>query len=181
MSQGKRRAWPDKDNQRLISLWDSVGSVALIALNMNRTMSSVQTQASRLNLPPRTEQGNNHRRRWHEDDDIELDEVIDELQLSDGRIPIKTLSDRMKRSVDAIVARLITRFGEEETMGRLVAPAIDEAAADATLSQERGEGVAGKKGKMKNCLKCRKSFWSEGSHNWVCSSCKKTAEWTSDY
>jgi hypothetical protein len=189
MTQGKRRPWRDPDNTALIAHWDVVRSVALIAIMMSRTQSSVQTQASRLGLPPRTEERGRHRRRWLDEDDTRLDALIARLREEDGRIPIQGVADEMGRSVDAVVARLVGRHGEDsDVLAMLVAPPLpampepnsDRSAPGAKPPQD-GDGQKKKKGKTRQCLKCRKSFWSEGNHNWICVTCKRSDDWDFDY
>jgi hypothetical protein len=187
MPQGKRRPWRDADNTRLIELWDVVASVSLIAIMMQRTPSSVQTQASRLSLPPRAEQRDKHRRRWTDEDDVQLDKLMDELRLADGRIPIQAVADRTGRSVDAVVARLLARHGEEsDILSRLVAPPPPAAGARPAAPQRSDSASTSEnknqknKGKVKTCLKCRKPFWSSGNHNWVCITCKRSDDWDYD-
>jgi hypothetical protein len=167
MSQGKRRPWEDADNKTLIGLWDVVRSVYLISIMLDRSRSSVQTQASRLALPARAEESDQHRRRWSNLEDNKLDAIITGLTRPDGRIPIQEVAEKIGRSVDAVAARLETRYGEGSAMmTKLVAPPMPTLA-----SPDKA------KGKMKNCLQCRKSFWSEGSHNWICVTCKRSDNW----
>ena len=181
MSQGKRRPWLDSDNTTLISLWDVVGSVALIAIMMERTPSSVQTQASRLGLPQRAEERDRHRRRWVHGDDDYLDIVVVELTLRDGKIPIHQVADRMGRSVDAIVARLISRHGEDsDIMSRLMAPKPKIKPVEDVIKLTVQSKMQGKEGKQKKCLKCRDNFWSPGNHIWVCKGCKRSEDWSVD-
>lgn len=75
VDRSKRRPWTEADNRRLMGYWDIVGSVALIAIILQRSPSSVQTQASRLGLPPRAEEKDRHRRRWADGDDEALDQA----------------------------------------------------------------------------------------------------------
>lgn len=188
MSQGKRRPWKDADNTALISLWDSVGSVALIAIMTKRSRSSVQTQASRLGLPPRAEESDRHRRRWAEGDDDKLDGLVLELTRPDRTIPIQALAERMGRSVDAVVARIEARHGEEsDVMQRLVAPpmpvmplpGVKPVLVNIGRSTEGSNGEV-KGGRIRNCLRCRKSFYSQGNFNYVCVTCKRSDDWDFD-
>jgi hypothetical protein len=183
MPQGKRRPWRDADNTSLIALWDEVGSVALIAIMLKRSRSSVQTQASRLTLPPRNEDSQLHRRRWLEGDDDKLEELLVELARADGSIPIQDLALRMGRSVDAVVARIEARHGEEsEVMGRLVAPptpALPAPGVSPSLTKV-GNNKDKNANKVRECLKCRRHFVSGGFHNRVCSGCKRLDDWDYD-
>ena len=183
MPPGKRRPWRDEDNTALIALWDAIGSVSLIAIMLKRSRSSVQTQASRLGLPPRAEESDRHRRRWAEGDDAKLDALMAELTGPGGAIPIQQLAERMGRSVDAVVARIEIRHVEEsDVMERLAAPPMPVAAPP--CPKPAGAAVADKaeqpQGKMKRCLRCRKNFWSAGNHNWICISCKRSEDWDYD-
>ena len=180
MIQEKRRPWKDVDNSTLISLWDRVGSVALIALMMKRTRSSVQTQASRLQLPPRNEESDRHRRRWHDADDVLLNKMLEIYTMEDGTIPIEKLSTSMGRSIDAVIARLETNHGEDsDVMRRLVPPPLPEITNHgnkATLFQRPNQATVTdprKQTKVRRCLRCDKLFVSEGAHNRICPSCKR--------
>lgn len=174
MNPGQRRPWLDTENARLIELWFAVGSVTLIALMMDRTPSSVQTRASRLNLPARSEGKDRHRRRWDEAGDAELDAALAAFERADGMIPIVDVAARAGRSVDAVVERLLARMGKDSgILGRLVVPPRREV----SIPVREGGAKAG----TKRCLKCRGSFWSQGNHNWVCDDCKRPgSDWDFD-
>lgn len=186
MPQGKRSPWSDADDTALIALWDKVASVALIAIMLKRSRSSVQTRASRLGLPPRIEDSDRHRRRWVDGDDEKLEEFLEELTEPNGGIPIVELSDRMGRSVDAVVSRLEALMGEDsDVMSRLVAPPTPELPSpgerpvlERSLSAE--PKASRNSGKTKKCLKCRRNFWSSGNFNWVCITCKRSDDWDYD-
>lgn len=177
MAQAKRRDWLHDDDTDLMRLWPSVGSVALIGIMMERSRSSVQTRASRLNLPPRTEESDRHRRRWSEAEDTRLDAALLEVALPDGKIPIQLVADRLERSVDAVVARIEARYGEHsDIIGRLVAPPMPVPQAPAAKPPGSGRKSRREGGEW-DCLRCRRPFWSEGVHNWVCDRCKRTDDW----
>lgn len=170
-----RREWNDLDNQRLIDLWRKTGSIILISLLMERTVPSVQTQASRIGLPQRNESRDNHRRRWRQVDDERLNQTIASLTDQDGMIPIEHVSEKMGRSVDAVVARLVTLHGTQSEIVRRLkvddTPVAIGAAAVPSMPKtaaptRNGEGP-------RDCLRCRKSFWSEGRHNRVCGPCRQ--------
>jgi len=178
----QRRRWTSEENKTLMGYWDLVGSVALIAIMIGRSPSAVQTQASRIGLPPREEDKDKHRRRWADGDDRNLDLAIADLSDADGQVPIVDVAKVVGRSVDAVVARLESRNGGSEIMSRLVAPPPPKSL---TMPKPRpvAEGVRNahtRKAKMKRCLRCRKDFYSEGAHNWICPSCKRTDEWKQD-
>ena len=83
------------------------------------------------------------------------------------------------------MARLVSRHGEDaDILSLLVVPpkpaggAAGAAAAKKTKAKKSGVNQSQKKqGKVKNCLKCRKSFWSGGPHNWICAPCKRSDDW----
>ena len=50
-----RRPWTDDDKKMLIVYWETIGSVSVISILLERPEGSVQTEASRINLPRRTE------------------------------------------------------------------------------------------------------------------------------
>jgi len=170
MADLRRRPWTDADNRALIDLWPRVGSIVLIALELQRSTSSVQTQASRLGLPRRTDGNDRHRRKWTPEDIEALDRSISVRTRSDGKIPICEIADDVARSIDAVAARLIESLdGEDEFFNRIVVtrniPALKNTA------QKTGTDSR-KAGKMRPCMCCSKPFWSEGSFNRLCQSCK---------
>lgn len=177
MAQAKRRDWLHEDDTQLMKLWPAIGSVALIGIMMERSRSSVQTRASRLNLPSRTEESDRHRRRWSEPEDAKLDAALVEVALPDGGIPIQQVADRLERSVDAVVARIEARYGEHSDIcARLVAPPMPT--LQPTLARVAGAPRKSRRsGGEWDCLRCRRPFWSEGVHNWVCDRCKRTDDW----
>ena len=178
----QRRKWTEGDNKILMGYWDLVGSVALIAIMIKRSPSSVQTQASRLGLPPREEDKDRHRRRWADGDDKSLDCAIADLSGGDGKIPIVEVARVVGRSVDAVVARLESRFGNgSDILARLVAPP-PPSAPSMPKARPLTDGVRNPhtlKAKIKRCLRteCRREFYSEGAHNWICSNCKRSSDW----
>lgn len=191
MNDVNRRPWTDAENKILIRRWDSVGSIVLISILLERSPSSVQTHASRLGLPRRREQGSNHRRRWTRDDERTLQELVAAEEAKGNRIPITSFARKMNRSVDALAARLIERYGEQELLSRIILPDEDgpSGAVNGTSAAEadvQGDGFQGStvrearktnpKAKMRKCLCCTKSFWSEGPQVRICNPCKKTHE-----
>lgn len=173
--QPARRNWLPEDNDTLMGLWDTIGSVILIALMMERSASSIQTQASRLGLPPRAEEKDKHRRRWSDADDIVLENLENEYTDSVGRIDVSTIARVMGRSVDAVLSRLEALHGEDSgVLSRILIPVPESKTQDSPALTFRGAKPG--EGKKK-CLRCRKEFWSEGKHNWVCVPCKRSEDW----
>lgn len=170
MADLRRRPWADADNRALIDLWPRVGSIVLIALELERSSSSVQTQASRLGLPRRTEGNERHRRKWTAEDVEKLESSVARRTGDDGSIPICEIADDVGRSIDAVAAKLAESMGGEEalfsqikvTKRRFYAAPVAKADVDPR-----------KVGKKRPCLCCQKVFWSEGAHNRLCASCKR--------
>lgn len=168
VAEAQRRPWSDADNGDLINYWHRVGSVVLIAMLLNRSTSSVQTQASRLGLPRRAEGNDRHRRRWTGDDTGELKVAVGELVGEDGLIPIDAIAKRLGRSVDAVVAKLSLVFDDVDGIAsRIVLPPPAEAPADGGFAVGRN-----RKSGRRPCLSCDKPFWSEGIHNRLCPRCR---------
>lgn len=172
-----RISWGEEDTKKLISLWGRTGSVYIIAILLNRSMSSIQTQASRLNLPQRQEEPGHQRRRWTQEEDDYLIEITNQKT---GHIDVPEIAKKLKRGVDATFSRL-EKFAQDAAALRrriYVPSVINTISIDAYLPN-RGNldtsGVVPKNNdeKMRNCLDCGKPFWSEGKHNKICSNCKR--------
>jgi hypothetical protein len=176
MADLKRRPWTDADNRSLIGLWPRIGSIVLIALELGRSSSSVQTQASRLGLPRRIEGNDRHRRRWTDADVKALETSIANRQRKDGKFPIHEISDDIGRSIDAVVAKMAeTHGGESEIFDRIVVTKQHAAAVPLKKPAAQDPAVDPRKiGKMRPCMTCSRTFWSEGAWNRRCISCKST-------
>mgnify|MGYP006283055457 CR=1 FL=1 len=179
MAEQNRRSWTSQDNQALIDCWERVGSVVLIAMMLDRSPSSVQTQASRLGLPRRREGRTKHRRPWTDEDSAALDAAIAEFSDSDGSFPIKAVADKLGRSIDAVVARLAAEYDDPQRLfERIIMPPKPPADAEAGLPRRaapapRSVGDPRKQPKKRPCLNCQETFWSSGAHNRVCPKCKR--------
>lgn len=192
MADKNRRPWTEKEDALLINQWDALGSITLISLLLGRSPSSVQTRASRLSLPRRVEEKNRHRRRWAMEDERHLKSLIDEIERKGRKIPILELADKMSRSVDAITAKLVEIYGEDEVLSRITIP--EEASRKKEKlsgsevnynNPEPGSGYkatyrkaqqANPNARMRKCLACMKPFWSDGPQNRICNKCKKNQE-----
>src|SRR3546814_16195243 len=84
----KRRPWSDEGKRQLIEYWDSVRSTVLISLMLDRSPSSIQTQASRLGLPRPYEESDRHRRRWTRPEREDLDDSLRPMTPPSGHITI---------------------------------------------------------------------------------------------
>lgn len=171
MSDSTRRAWDAEDNEALISMWDRVSSIVLIALELDRTTSSVQTQASRRGLPRRNEANERHRRKWTPEDLRLLEATLDRHTDEDGVIYICEIADDMKRSIDAVTSKIAEMFGgEEELFPKLKVTRVIAEAVKVTLPKNVDQR---KIPKTRPCMTCERPFWSEGAHNRICQPCKK--------
>lgn len=170
-----RKPWTPADKRRLIAYWESLGSIFLIALLLDRPEGSVQTEASRRCLPRRDEGLGRHRKKWTQEELDGLRNAVAELRTADGRIRIIDVANRVGRSVDAVASRLAEDFQDrndlrkaiyvpEETLKAVPAPA---AVPDPGIDQRK---VA----KIRDCITCENPFWSEGAHNRICKRCRET-------
>jgi hypothetical protein len=175
MADPRRRPWTDADTRALIDLWPRVSSIVLIALELGRSSSSVQTQASRRGLPRRTEGNERHRRKWTAADLVRLDESVAARRDGEGRIMICEVADEVGRSIDAIAARLSEAMGGEEALFAAIV-VTRKVSSKVPAAAPAGGGAPARKSRFPGkieCLSCKKVFWSEGVWNRMCSSCKK--------
>ena len=99
-----RSSWTSEDVEKLLSLWNIFASIMLIAAIMGRPTSSIQTQASRKQLPKRGSLPG-LRRRWTKEEDILILDTIKDVGPK-HRLDILGLASKMNRSIDAIINRL---------------------------------------------------------------------------
>jgi len=172
MSDSRRRLWDVQDSNALIDMWPRVSSIVLIALELNRTTSSVQTQASRRGLPRRNEANERHRRKWTPEDLRLLEQTLDKHTNADGEIYICEIAEEMKRSIDAVSAKLVEILGPEEEIFpkyKVTAQIGGDAVKPNPLKPSKRKNEPG----TRNCMTCRRPFWSEGWGNRICQPCKK--------
>jgi len=185
-----RISWGDEDSQKLISLWGKIKSVYIIAIILNRSLSSVQTQASRLGLPPRHDSSFRHRRRWTEENDAFLVEEVRKSEKTGG-LDIQAIADELDRSVDAVFFRIESLLpNASDIRKRIYVPSVlhsislESYVGAGTPTRQHSpslDGLIKKTDKsVRRCLRCERRFWSEGSHNRICSRCKRSDEWCSD-
>lgn len=186
-----RRPWTEKDKEKLIKYWENVKSVVLISILLNRPEGSVQTEASRLNLPRRKEDQegeNRHRKKWSKEEFEHLLKIVEQNKNEDKKIKIMNVAKETKRSVDAIVTRLSEFYGSREEVKNLIIATDSEilffAEAKEKMRNEAKEKETDKPDKrkiaaMRTCLCCRKPFWSHGAGNRICPKCKSNEhyEW----
>jgi uncharacterized protein with PIN domain len=97
--------------------------------------------------------------------------MLDKHTTQEGEIYICELADEMKRSIDAVTAKLAEMLGgEEELFPKLkVTAVIDEAVTAAVSKNVDRRKIA----MTRNCMTCRRPFWSENAGNRICQPCKK--------
>jgi hypothetical protein len=172
-----RRAWTEDDKRQLIEYWETLGSIILIALLLDRPEGSVQTEASRLNLPRRLEDKGHHRKKWTEDQLRALRTAVNAFRTPDGKIKIIEVANVTGRTVDAVASKLAADYGSrEELRNALYIPAdlaeVRRKAHRNAASVRAPVTDSRKLTKMRGCLSCTKPFWSEGAHNRICPRCK---------
>ena len=174
MDDFRRRDWEDAHIQQLVDMWPRVMSIVLIALELGRSTSSVQTMASRKGLPRRIEGNERHRRKWTADDVALLKDSLVANTDADGRVLICEIAEAMGRSIDAVASKLteLEEFGSEKALfGRIKVTRRNF--APAPMMKAAAGGDPRNQGKKRPCLCCNKIFWSEGVGNRLCQSCKK--------
>lgn len=176
-----RRTWSEADKRLLIEYWPTLGSILLIALLLDRPEGSVQTEASRLNLPRRTEEKGRHRKKWTEEEEKDLQTAINIFRTADGSIKIIEVANFIGRSIDAVASRILKDYESREEMreGLYIPSSVEEIKR---LTSRPGPSLrvpqsdTRKLAKMRNCLTCSRPFWSEGAGNRICPRCKTDNE-----
>lgn len=177
-----RRDWEDGHIQALLDMWPRVMSIVLIALELKRSTSSVQTMASRKNLPRRTEGNERHRRKWTPEDIAKLRDSLRTNTDQDGMVLICEIADEVGRSIDAVASKLgeFDEFGSERALFEKIR-VTRKTFGNAQPQAEPAKGTDTRKiGKKRPCMTCSEIFWSEGAHNRMCSKCKRDeggSEW----
>lgn len=177
-----RRAWAEEDKKRLIEYWETLGSIILIALILDRPEGSVQTEASRLNLPRRIEDKGRHRKKWTDGEIDDLRSAMNLFKTPDGRIKIIEVATVTGRSIDAVATRIAREVGStrEELREAIYVPAdveeIKKLTARNLVSLKPVVTDSRKLMKMRDCLTCSRPFWSEGAHNRICPRCKSDSD-----
>lgn len=175
-----RRPWKNSDDRALIELWPRVGSITLIAMELQRSSSSVQTRASRLGLPRRLEGNERHRRKWTQSDVENLETSLARRTEDDGSIPICEIAEDVGRSIDAVASKIAETLGGEEELFKYVK--VNKKKISAPTAQKPEEKVDPRKiGRRRPCLCCNRNFWSEGAHNRLCQSCKAGEGTSTDF
>ena len=166
MAKTTTKDWSNKEAAMLIRLWMRIESILLIAILMDRTPSSIQTRALRLELPSR-ELDDSFRRRWTKEEDQELVSIFEK-----GNIDIQKLSVEKRRTVDAMISRLMTRHGYKlrDIEKKLVLP-------DAESIYQEGKIKTSGLAQERTCPKCMRPFWSTGFGHRICLSCKSSEDW----
>lgn len=171
-----RRTWSEADKRLLIEYWATLGSILLIALLLDRPEGSVQTEASRCNLPRRVEEKGRHRKKWTDEEDADLRTAIKIFRTSDDRIKIIDVANFIGRSIDAVASRISKDYETREDMR--AALYIPESIAEIKRLTAKQSGSARApltdsrhKAGVRACITCSKPFHSEGAHNRMCPRC----------
>ncbi len=173
-----RRPWTESDKRDLIRFWDSVGSIFLISLLMDRPEGAIQTEASRLNLPRRSEEKGRHRKKWTSEEESRLEQAVARFKDSQGRIRIVEVSEAIGRSVDAIASRLADSFVDVRDFRKMIAfdrEALLEKAAQ-PVAVVKPVSDRRKLSMIHTCLSCSKPFHSSGAGNRICKRCSSIDE-----
>lgn len=182
LAETTRRPWSEDDKRKLIGYWDSLGSIFLIACLLDRPEGSVQTEASRLNLPRRLEDKGRHRKKWTEREFSELRDATEACRTNDGRIKIIEVAERVGRSVDAVASRLAEEYDNRNELREVIF--VPESALEQKAKAVPKTGLMGdtrKQPKIRVCLSCTTPFYSEGAHNRICKRCKESDDSDWDY
>lgn len=176
-----RRPWSSDDKRKLIEYWAKFGSITVISILLNRPEGSVQTEASRLDLPRRSEEGDRHRKKWTTEEIALLERSVDDCTDAEGRIRIVDVANHTGRSIDAVAARLQKTLGKDVFRDAIVLP--DD--LDSIVIPDKPAGAPGapvvpidsrKLHKMRDCMCCRNPFYSEGAHHRICKKCRSDDE-----
>ena len=170
MSRKSYRPWTKLEKTRLIRLWQLVPSIALIAIELNRSMSSIHSQAVQMGLPRRYNKFGKSYTRWTISEFIKFGQSLVNHIDADNKIHIAKFADEVNRSVDAVIAKIIEIVGDEESvLSHCYAPLdmyfVDQLKVKFSKDQENA--------KTRKCLTCLKPFWSTGEYNRICLSCTK--------
>lgn len=169
-----RKSWSEAEILEFRRLWGDFRSIVVIAIKLDRTLSSVRVQASRLGFPRRVHEEGKRNTKWTK---MELQLLLDDLHRfkdKQGRIRIVELADYFSRSVDSVFDKIAPLYGtEDEALKNL-----NISGADSAMSKTGSKKSVSERDKpmMRDCLTCQRPFWSEGFGNRMCKSCKRTQE-----
>ncbi|AOG03119.1 hypothetical protein [Bosea sp. RAC05] len=169
-----RRPWTETDKRDLMRFWESIGSIFLISVLMERPEGAIQTEASRLNLPRRAEDKGHHRKKWTAEEDRRLDDAVNLCRDDDGRIRITEVADTIGRSVDAVASKLVEKFESSRAMrDAIVIPQADLLAkAEAAAARPKATSDRRSMAMIRRCLCCERPFNSSGAGNRICKRCR---------
>lgn len=158
--------WTVNDTEMLIRLWVNIESIMLISIIMNRTPSSIQTRALRIQLPQR-KLDDSYRRKWEKKEDDYFKKIF-----NNENIDIFELSYKTKRTIDSILRRAISKYNIsiQDIAKRIQLPDYQEI-------YNKGRAIGDGESKERICARCLKPFWSENFGNRICLPCKSTEDW----
>ncbi len=152
----------------LISLWSQVGSLFVISYYLERSILSIQSQASRLSLPRRSTTVNS-RILFKDEELVVLDGSISRHTNRSGKVRVDLVAAELGRSIDS-VCQYILRESTEDIFKLITLPEDFLSGVTTPSTQEK---------RYRSCLCCETRFVSEGKHNRMCTVCRSQS--TADY
>ena len=173
MNKLNRKRWSEAENGELINLWREIPSITVIAIRMKRTRASIRVQASRLKLPRRHRMDSEQRvNDWTKQHEMEFVEQLARFTNQSGLIHIEDIAHSIKRSVDAVFDKLLVTYGSERNLFKLIV-VTETGLRGSRTDWSRVKSV--ERQRERNCITCKKLFWSKGFHNRMCNQCRNTA------
>lgn len=172
VQEANRQPWSANEKMELIALWEPVGSVIVLAAMFGRPVSSVQSEASRQNLPQRAVPEGYSSGPWHKEDEVALANAVKRFTRPDGRIDFMGVADVVRRAPDACILRYATmkNLKREDMRPRIyVSSALSAQHALAKLKKFKRppRHASG----LRTCLVCEKPFNSTHAGNRICKRC----------
>lgn len=169
-----RRPWTESDKRNLIRFWDSIGSIFLISMLMERPEGAIQTEASRLNLPRRSEDKGRHRKKWTPDENTRLDDAVEGCRDDDGRIRIIDVADSVGRSVDAVASKLVEQYDSSQAFREAIVIPVAALIAKSEAAAAMPKPAVDRRNMamIRRCLCCERPFNSSGAGNRICKRCR---------
>lgn len=170
--EANRRPWSADEKLQLVSLWEQVGSVIVLAAMFGRPVNSVQSEASRLKLPVRTIPEGYSSGPWAKEDEVVLMDAVKRHTRPDGTVDFMRVSATVLRAPDACINRYAAAKGlQREEMRHRVHVSSALAAQHALARLRKFKRPARHEAGLRKCLVCEKPFNSTHAGNRVCTRC----------
>lgn len=173
--------WDAQAREQFHALWNLGAPLPVIAIIMERSPASIQTKASRESLPEREVPAYavNHRRKWSDDQNAELEALIQARSGGPGYWEIDGFARRAGRTIDAVAGRIQAVYGAvaltslvaDYQQGRVPRPKLRAGPAGAPPNTNR------------RCIvtSCRAWFWAKDkTRDYKCNKCRKEHQSMSD-